>query len=105
MNRLIALQQFLEEDPNDPFNYYALALELRSADPLKSKALLSDLMLRFPQYLPTYYPLAHLLIELGEREAAEKTFEEGKGWALSQNDQKTLRELTSAYNDWLFERD
>jgi tetratricopeptide (TPR) repeat protein len=105
MERVGQLEQFLKEEPEDPFNYYALALEYLKTDTPKALVLFKTLLQSFPEYLPTYYPYAHLLIDLGQKQEAEGLFEKGKEVALKKNDQKTLRELQSAYNDWLFDRD
>lgn len=105
MNRLTQLEQFLQDDPSDPFNYYAVALEYLKQDTGKAKALFVALCARFPDYLPTYYPFAHLLIEEGNWAEAESTFQRGIETAKKLGDAKALRELTTAHNDWLFTRD
>ncbi len=104
MKRVTQLEEFLKEEPGDPFNHYALALEYLKTDTSRALELFKTLAQSFPNYLPTYYPYAHLLIELGQLREAEAQFEKGKEVALKMNDQKTFRELQSAYNDWLFER-
>lgn len=103
--RAAHLEAFLREDPNDPFNHYALALEFLKTDLNRARELFETLLAKFPDYLPTYYPHAHLLIELGNSAAAEDIFRRGMEIADRKGDQKTLRELRSAHQDWLFERD
>lgn len=105
MERLAQLQQFLDEDPLDPFNYYALALEYQKSDPSAAYKLFNDLLTKFPDYLPTYYPFADQLIERDEISRAEEVFQSGIAKAKEKGDQKTLKELQAAYNDWLFERE
>lgn len=104
-DRVRQLEEFLKEDPRDPFNHYALALEYLKTDTNRARHLFETLLTSFPDYLPTYYPYAHLLIELGKNEAAEDIFNKGKEMAMQKGDQKTLGELRSAHQDWLFERD
>lgn len=104
MNRIAQLEEFLKEDSNDPFNFYALALEYLKLDSEKASGLFTDLIINHPHYLPTYYPYAHLLIELQQFDKAEEVFKQGIDMARRANDSKTLKELTNAYNDWLFER-
>ena len=70
----------------------------------KSLYFFEKLLRERPDYLPTYYPLAHLLVELRQPEKAEATFKQGIAIAQRVNDHKTFKELSSAYNDWLFER-
>jgi len=103
LNRIEQLEQFFREDPNDPFNSYALALEYLKSDQKKAYDLFFKLIEAHPNYLPTYYPLAQLLIEQQNPEA-EVIFKTGIEKARLVADQKTLKELTSAYNDWLFEQ-
>lgn len=104
MDRIKQLEDFLREDPDDPFNQYALALEYLKQNTTRSYQLFQHLMDTKPAYLPTYYPFAHLLVELKDPAKAESVFRAGIEAARSQSDAKTQRELQSAYNDWLFER-
>jgi Tfp pilus assembly protein PilF len=105
MNRLQQLEEFLREEPQNPFNHYAVALEYLKIDPGHARQLFEHLLQHFPAYLPTYYPLAQLLAELRETAQAEEVFARGIKEAERVGDAKTLRELRAAYNDWLFERD
>lgn len=104
MNRIAQLEEFLKEDPNDPFNSYALALEYLKFDPKRAFDLFTKLLIEHPNYLPTYYPFAQLLIERQEHERAESVFKTGIDTSKKANDLKTLKELSAAYNDWLFEQ-
>ncbi|HZY81829.1 MAG TPA: tetratricopeptide repeat protein [Cyclobacteriaceae bacterium] len=104
MDRITQLEEFLKEDPDDAFSAYALALEYLKSDQQRSHDLFSTLLKKKPDYLPTYYPFAHLLIELQQPDKAESIFKQGIDLARRKNDSKTLKELTSAYNDWLFEQ-
>ena len=103
MDRLTQLKQFASEEPNDPFNRYALALEYLKTDPAQAISLFDQLTQTHPEYLPTYYPFALLLIEKKEIEKAERVFL--SGIERAKNDAKTLKELKSAYQDWLYERE
>lgn len=103
MNRVQALKEFLADDPGDPFNYYALALEYMKTDRRQALDLFETLVEKFPAYLPTYYPFAHLMIDMGDNARAEKLFNEGVARAQVANDLKTLRELQAAYTDFRFE--
>ena len=55
MNRLLQLQKFYEEDPNDPFNLYGLALEISKNDREQGYTLFQQLISGFPDYVPAYY--------------------------------------------------
>ncbi len=100
MSRLETLQQYIKDDPQDPFNHYALALELLKTDPDQAYREFKLLISRSPDYLPTYYPFAKLLIERKETEEALKIFETAMRTARKLQDHKTLRELQALKRDW-----
>jgi Tfp pilus assembly protein PilF len=100
-DRINQLEEYLKEDSDDPFNTYALALEYLKSNPKRSFDLFEALLSKQPNYLPTYYPFAHLLIEMQQPERADAVFRQGIDIARRGNDAKTLRELSAAYNDWL----
>jgi tetratricopeptide (TPR) repeat protein len=102
-DRIAQLEQFYEDDPNDPFNLYALALEYLKVDPAISGAHFESLMESHPQYLPAYYHAAKLYHEKGEKQKAISVFEKGIQLAQQLNDTKTLRELRSALDELMFE--
>jgi predicted Zn-dependent protease len=105
VDRIGQLESFIKEDPGDPFNHYALALEYLKTDPARAHEQFEWLLQQHPDYLPTYYPLAHLLIELGKVERGEQVFKSGIEKARSLRETKTMRELQAAYDDWLFLRE
>ncbi len=104
-SRLELLQQYYAEDPTDPFNLYALALEYQKTDLTKSCELFDKLLTDFPEYLPTYYHAAKLKTELNQHEAALGIYKKGIDIARDQNERKALQELQSAYNELLFDLD
>src|SRR3954469_22766620 len=103
MNRLEELKQFAQEEPSDPFNLYALALEYLKSNQQEARRIFKMLLETNPGYLPTYYPYAQLLAEMKEPALAEKVFQAGIHVAKDTNDLKTMRELQAAYNDWRYE--
>ena len=105
IDRIGQLEAFAMEDPADPFNHYALALEYLKTDPAKAYAQFEELLKQHPDYLPTYYPFAHLLIDMKQIQRGEEVFKLGIEKAKRLNDTKTMRELQAAYNDWLFLRE
>lgn len=96
MNRLQLLQDFYEQDPNDPFNLYGLALEYQKHDIQKSKELYDLLLKEFPDYLATYYMSAKLYEELELEEDAVTIYKKGIGIAQQQNNSKIENELKVA---------
>ena len=103
--RLSNLESFLKEEPEDPFNWYAVAMEYKSLDIAKCKYHLEQLLKQFPDYLATYYQMAELLIEASKKEDAEVILEKGIQLARVQNDSNTLRELQNLLNNLLFDED
>lgn len=105
LDRIELLRQFISEEPENPFNLYALALELQETEPKESDELFNQLLHEFPEYLPTYYPAAHFFAEWDELEKAKETFENGIDLAKTKLETKTLQELNNAYQNFLFEND
>ncbi len=100
--RLKQLEHFYEEDPQDPFNLYALALEYQKHDQAKAITFFERLLTDHPAYVPSYYHAAKLYEQLGERDKAIQTYEKGIEMARKVNDLKAARELKSAYDELIF---
>lgn len=100
--RLDILLKFYDDDPNDPFNIYALAIEYQKTDPAKARQYFETLLNEHEQYVPTYYHAAKLYQDLGEVERAISTYEKGIEVAKAQNETKAARELKSAYDELMF---
>ena len=103
--RIVLLEKFLKEEPNDPFNSYALAMEYYEEDPDKALQLLEGLRTKHQEYLPTFFKLAHLYWDMEEWGKAEEVFINGIKLAEEQEDNKALSELKSTYQNFLFEKD
>ncbi|MEM0941629.1 MAG: tetratricopeptide repeat protein [Bacteroidota bacterium] len=103
--RIKLLKKFVEEEPKNPFNKYALAMEFYEYDPPKSLDILKTLLKEHPDYLPSYFKTAHLFWEMEDLEKAKDVFVKGLSLAQEQGDQKALSELKSAYQNLLFELD
>jgi tetratricopeptide (TPR) repeat protein len=98
-DRIKQLEEFIADDPNDPFNYYALALEYaKVADP-RALDTFSYIITHHTDYLPAYYQLAKLYAERGRKDDAIRAFEEGSHIAVRQNDLKTLHELRAGLEE------
>lgn len=100
-DRLKQLEQFYQEDPRDPFNLYALALEYFKSDSSKTRELFDVLLEEHPDYLPTYYHAGKLYEDLGDTATASQIFEKGIELATKKNDAKALRELRSAHDEMM----
>ena len=95
--RIELLQQFYDEDPSDPFNAYALALEYLNYDRDKNRQLFNELLSDHKNYVPTYYHAAKFFQDAGETKKAAEIYESGIALSKHACDQKTLIELKSAY--------
>ena len=101
--RLQQLIRFYEEDPNDPFSLYGLALEYQKSDVKESERFFDKLLTNFPDYLPAYYHAAKLKSSLGLSKNALTIYKQGIDLAKKLNEQKAMQELQSAYNELMFE--
>ena len=99
--RLNQLLEFLQDEPNDPFNIYCVANEYKNTDPQKAGKYYDELLMKHPKYVPTYYHAAELLINNNNLEKAEKVIADGIVQALAQNDQLAVRELKNMQNNLL----
>lgn len=98
-DRIKQLEQYITEDPEDPFNYYALGLEYLNVNERKALDIFRLLQKDHKDYVPTYYQLAKLYERLGQKENAIHAFNEGIVIAKNQNDLKTLRELRAGLQE------
>lgn len=94
--RLNILLKFLEEEPNEPFNKYTLAMEYLKTDKNKSIELFENLLESNAEYLATYYQLAALYVENEDFENAISTYKQGIIIAQNQKNEKALKELKGA---------
>lgn len=102
-DRLKHLQKFTEDDPGDPFNWYALALEYLHSDPPEAMKLFEKLLREFEDYLPVYYMAATQSAFQGKIETAVDIFRKGIQVAERQKDTKTASELRAGLEEILFE--
>lgn len=102
-SRIKILLQYLKDEPNDPFNIYALAMEYIQVNPSKSKVYFEELLDQHPDYLATYHHAAALFAEEGDKKKAENIYLKGIALAENQKNSHALRELKNAYNEFLFD--
>ena len=105
LERIKLLKGYCVEEPQNPFNYYALALEFREFDKVEAGKLFDFVVLNFPNYLPVYFPAAQFFFENEELQKAKNRFEAGIELAHSLQDEKAKKELSNAYQNFLFETD
>lgn len=104
-NRIELLEKYISDEPENPFNRYALAMEYYENIPEKAQEILEKAIQQHPDYLPIYFKLAHLYWEDEDWDKAETTFKIGIDLAAEEGDQKALKELKSAYLNFEFEKD
>jgi tetratricopeptide (TPR) repeat protein len=95
LSRLELLRQYVNEEPDDPFNWYSLVLEEQKADVSKADALYQQLLTQFPDYVPTYYQAGIFYMQLGNHDRALDILKKGVEKCEKANDQKTRREILS----------
>ena len=105
LERIKLLKDYCAEEPQNPFNYYALALEYRESEKLEASNLFDFVLLNFPNYLPVYFPAAQFFFENNNLPKAKNLFESGIELAHALQDEKTKKELSNAYQNFLFETD
>jgi tetratricopeptide (TPR) repeat protein len=97
MARLEQLQQMLEQEPNDEFLQYAIAIEYFSSQNFeKALSCLKDIIHNKPNYLAVYYQTGKCYEELKQFEEAKSIYAKGIDVAQKQNKTKTLNELKEA---------
>jgi Tfp pilus assembly protein PilF len=100
MSRLDQMLAFLEQDQNDSFSRYAVALEYMSVkDHRKAREYLTELRHRDPDYVATYYQLGHVYSELEEWDAAEETYNAGIAVGKKAGDLHAVSELQQALDE------
>ena len=104
-DRIRQLKKFLEDDPQDPFLLYALAMEYVKTDQQEARFYYHKLLDEHSEYVPTYYHAAAFFAHTGEEEKAEATYQKGIEMARKAGDTHALRELQNAYTNWQFEQE
>ncbi len=97
MNRIEILKGFLNDNPNDSFSRYALALEyVKLGQNQEALREFETVRKNDPDYVATYYQLGQLYQKLGQKHDAEKTFRTGITVASKARDDHTRSELETA---------
>jgi predicted Zn-dependent protease len=91
--RLQQLQAYLAEEPDNPFLHYAVALEYRRTEPSRAEALMDEVVVRFPNYLPALQTAALWKSEAGRLSEATGLLQKAVALAHKVGDAAALREL------------
>ena len=103
LHRIQQLMEYLKEEPDNPFNLYALALEYQKHDPDKVAYYFDTLLQHHKNYLPTYYHAAEFFAQQDHIAKAKGIYEEGIALAKTSKNDHALRELQNAYLNFQFE--
>lgn len=91
------LKQFVEQNPNDPFPRYGLAMEHKGRGDLEAaRAEFAALIERAPDYVASYLMYGNLLAELGETAEAAAAYRTGVEVARKAGDGHAASELSAA---------
>jgi Tfp pilus assembly protein PilF len=91
------LAGFLQNNPNDIFTKFALALELlKAGEGIKAKVLFESVLKQDPEYVGVYYHLGKLYQNTGRIEDAERLFKKGIEMADKQGKSRSKSELQEA---------
>jgi len=98
-NRLDILKQMLEQDPNNSFARYGLAMEFAKSGELKSAAAeFKTLIAADSTYVAAYYHCGQTLEKLGDVDGARHIYEQGITASSKKGDLHTRGEIEAALN-------
>ena len=99
-SRFDILKSFVDEDPKDPFNHYALALEYETQQQFpQAIAKFEDVIALDSSYVPAYHQLGLLYAQLNRKEEALKVFEKGIRIAADAGDTHARIEMQEAIEE------
>ncbi len=99
MTRIEQLQQFLLENPHDPFLHYALTMEyVKLGDDDKARVSFENMVRDYPDYIGTYYHFGKLLEKKGEQAHAKEIYRVGIEVARQLRNMHALGEIQGALN-------
>jgi len=98
--RLEFLQETLAAAPDNTFVRYGLAMELQNAgQPNEAWQNFEYLLTRHPEYSPTYFQAAMMLLKLNRREEARQVLQKGIETTAMQGNAHAQSELRAALDD------
>ncbi len=100
MDRIATFKSFISRTPTDPFPRYGLAMELKTRGELaEAWATFSELLEKFPDYVPSYLMAGGTLVALSRKDEAAEIYRRGMDVAARRGDQHARRELESALGE------
>ncbi|MSO23351.1 MAG: hypothetical protein EXQ58_08890 [Acidobacteria bacterium] len=99
MDRLERLKLLVEENPQDRFARYGLAMELANQGHLEEAVVVFQALVSFdPDYVASYFQAGQTLEKLNRVEEARALYRKGMEVATRRSDMRTRSELESALN-------
>ena len=99
-DRLDSLLKLYEEDPNDSFLSYGIALEYISLDNLEeAEKYLTSLLKKDPDYVPAYMQLAQVYENLNYIDKAKAVYKEGIEIARKNDESSAADEMEGFLNE------
>ncbi len=100
MDRIATFRSFISRSPSDPFPRYGLAMEHKSrGDHAEAWTVFSELLEKFPDYVPMYLQAGGTLVALGRKTEAADVYRRGIDAAARKGDGHAKSELASALSD------
>jgi tetratricopeptide (TPR) repeat protein len=100
MDRIATFKTFIARTPTDPFPRYGLAMEHRTrGDLAEAWTAFSELLDKFPEYVPTYLMAGGTLAGLGRKDEAAAVYRRGVEVAGRKGDSHARGELESALGE------
>jgi len=100
MDRIATFKSFIARTPADPFPRYGLAMEHKGRGELaEAWAVFSELLEKFPDYVPTYLMAGGTLTALSRKDEAAAVYRRGVEVAVRKGDPHARGELESALNE------
>jgi tetratricopeptide (TPR) repeat protein len=97
MGRIEQLEQFIAQNPADPFPRYGLAIELKNGGLLEeAERQFSELIAIFPDYTASYLHAGNVLRQLGRRDEAGAVYRKGIEACTRRGDDHARSELEAA---------
>lgn len=94
MSRLDQIQSMLEQEPNDTFLRYALAMELKKTDPDRALEVFASLQEETPPHVSSFFMAGQLLAQLERVNEARTVLRDGIEEARKQNNGHAAGEMS-----------
>ncbi len=95
--KLAMLEKLTREGSNDPFHWYALALEYKGLERCdEALQTFTTLRARSPEYVPTYLMCAQMLEKMSRKDDAREWYEAGRAAARAKGDAHAVSEIEAA---------